>query len=427
MYPSRWASELFGGRHTGVPSFAGSVRRVVDGAVPAADSTDFELASLAEPGGWSGRSGRSHRWLESLDPDFARCRGSVVRRRHHGLSAFAGYVPAAGDGPDAWSAVMSATPLQSLAECPFRFFLQRKLNVSVVEAPERRIQIDPRDRGSLMHAVLEGFFRPSEEPWTLTVFDDAQLRRLRSIAHEQFEQFEARGKTGKALFWVTERSRILRDLERYAAGDVASSASAGLVPIAVELAFGRDGPPLVVKAAGREVSFSGCIDRIDRAPSGGLVVIDYKSGSSYSYREIDSEPLGRGRHLQLPIYAKAAQQSFVSATGEAPQVRAEYRFVQAAAGYAIVPVQLTAGLDAELSGVLETLVSTVDAGCFPPRPGKPVKVAQYEHCQYCDFDVLCTIDRAELWERACTDSRMKPYTDLVTGTGGDGGSDEGGE
>jgi RecB family exonuclease len=427
VHPSRWASELFVGRRTDVPSFSGSVRRVVDGVAPATDSTDFELASLAEAAVESGRSDRSDRWLERLEPDFARCRESVARRHQHGLNAFAGYVPAAGAGPDAWSAVMSATPLQNFAECPFRFFVQRKLNVSVVEAPERRIQIDPRDRGSLMHAVLEGFFRPSDEPWTLTIFDRAQLRRLRSIADEQFRHFEALGKTGKALFWVTERTRILRDLERYVARDVASSASAGLVPVAVELAFGRDGSPLVLTAAGREVSFSGFIDRVDRAPSGSLVVIDYKSGSSFGYKDIETEPLGRGRHLQLPIYAKAAQQALGSPTGEAPPVRAEYRFVQAASGYAIVPVELSAAVDAELSDVLETLVSTVDAGCFPPRPGRPVKIAQHEHCQYCDFDALCTIDRAELWEHACTDPRIKPYADLVDGTPGDGSSDEAGK
>jgi hypothetical protein len=108
-------------------------------------------------------------------------------------------------------------------------------------------------------------------------------------------------------------------------------------------------------------------------------------------------------------------------------VRAEYRFVQAASGYAIVPVELSAAVDAELSDVLETLVSTVDAGCFPPRPGRPVKIAQHEHCQYCDFDALCTIDRAELWEHACTDPRIKPYADLVDGTPGDGSSDEAGK
>jgi CRISPR/Cas system-associated exonuclease Cas4 (RecB family) len=418
VYPSRWASELFDGGRADVPSFAGSLRRVSDGLVPAADATDFELASMSEA---SAR--RSAQWLDRLDPDYGRRRASLVGRRSDGLNPFAGYVPASGQGPDEWSAVMSATSLESFAKCPFRYFLEKKLLVSVLDAPEQLIQIDARVRGTMMHEVLEGYFRPGEEPWTVTVFDDAQLRRLRSLANEQFERFEAVGKVGKALFWETERSRILRDLERYAASDVDSLASGGLVPIAVELRFGADRPPLVMKAAGREVSFTGSIDRVDRAPDGRLVVVDYKSGKSWSYKGIaGGDPLGRGRHLQLPIYAKAAQEAYCSASGGMPQVRAEYRFVQAIADYEIVPVELTDELDAELSEVLETLVSTIDAGCFPPRPGKPGRDLQHENCQYCDFDALCTLDRGELWERAAGDPQMKPYTDLVTGTDGRAGS-----
>jgi ATP-dependent helicase/nuclease subunit B len=408
-YPSRWMAELLRGPTTEVPSFASSVRRVATGIVPAADATDFELASLTGSG-----TRPSPTWLMMLDPDFGRRRESVALRREGGLNPFAGYVPAAGGGSDAWSDTVSPTRLQSFAECPFRFFLERRLRVSVIEAPEQLVQIDARERGTLMHAVLEGFFRPGAEPWTVSTLDEAQLRRLRRLAHEQFQLLETSGKTGKALFWATERSRILRDLERYVARDLANLATERLVPIAVELEFGREGAPFVIKAADRDLRFSGYIDRVDRAPDGRLVVVDYKSGKSDSFKGIATDALGKGRHLQLPIYAKAAQQAFGSATGVTPPVRAEYRFLQATAGYQVVPVELTCELDNELSEVLGTLVSTIDAGCFPPRPGR-MDYGQHEYCRYCDFDALCTTDRAELWERAGADPRMKAYVRLVTG------------
>jgi ATP-dependent helicase/nuclease subunit B len=420
-YPSRWTGELFGARATEVPSFAGSVRRVADGTVPAADSTDFELASLV-----GSASRRPPTWLDRLYPDYSRCRESQSQRRNGGLSPFAGYVPAAAGGPDAWSETFSATSLQSFAECPFRFFLQRKLGVSVLDAPERLVQLEARERGTLMHAVLEGFFRPGTEPWTLTALDDTQLRRLRALVDEQFDRVEAEGKTGKALFWSTERWRIRRDLERYVAADLATLTSGQIVPIAVELEFGWDGPPLGVRAAGRDVLFRGCIDRVDRAPD-GLVVIDYKSGRSDSYRNIPTDPLGKGRHLQLPVYAKAALQAFGYAGGGGAPVRAEYRFVQVTGSESVVRVELTDELDRELSAVLGTLASTIDAGCFPLRPGRAFYGSKYEHCRYCDFDALCTTDRAELWQRAGGDSRMKAYSELVSGTGSPGEPLEGGE
>jgi len=274
-----------------------------------------------------------------------------------------------------------------------------------------------------VHSVLEGFFRPSGEPWTLTALDDAELQRLGAIANQQFEHFEALGKTGKALFWETERRRILRDLERYVARDLASLASERSVPIAVELGFGSDEAPLGVNAAGRQIRFRGYIDRVDRGPH-GLVVIDYKTGKSDRYKDISTDPLRGGRQLQLPIYAKAALQAFGRAAGDAP-VRAEYRFVQITGSDAIVRVELTGELDDELSEVLGTLVSTIDAGCFPPRPGNPGYRSQFENCRYCDFDALCTNDRAELWQRAAGDSRMMAYTGLVSGSGPSDDSVEG--
>jgi hypothetical protein len=263
-----------------------------------------------------------------------------------------------------------------------------------------------------MHAVLEGFFEENGTVVPVTVIDESSRARLRALATTAFEELERSGKTGKAIFWDTERARILRDLERYVARDVADSVAAGRVPMSVELDFGGEGRPVVAHAAGREVLFRGRIDRVDVTADGQLVVVDYKSGRSGNFQDILTDPLGRGRHLQLPIYAKAAVEVLGRELALRQPARAEYRFVQAVAGYAVIPVELNEEVDAALHDVLETLVSTIDAGCFPPHPGRLLQ-SQYENCQYCDFDPLCTTDRVELWERASNDHEMKAFTELV--------------
>ena len=48
----------------------------------------------------------------------------------------------------------------------------------------------------------------------------------------------------------------------------------------------------------------GYIDRVDRAPDGGLRVIDYKTGGPSSFTKRDLE---KGKKLQLPLYALAAR------------------------------------------------------------------------------------------------------------------------
>ncbi|MGC9960317.1 MAG: PD-(D/E)XK nuclease family protein [Acidimicrobiales bacterium] len=405
-YPSRWAAELFDGRLTDVPSFAGSIRQVVDG-MAASDAADFELASLLAIS-----SSEAPSFLELLDGDYRRRRQAALDRRAGGLNPYAGYVPAAGLAEDAWVHPLSATGLETFAACPFRFFVDRKLGVSKLEQPERLVVIDARERGTLMHAVLEGFFEENGTVVPVTVIDERSRARLRDLANTAFEELERSGKTGKAIFWDTERARILRDLERYVARDVADSVAAGRVPMSVELDFGGEGRPVVAHAAGRDVLFRGRIDRVDVTADGRLVVVDYKSGRSGNFQDILTDPLGRGRHLQLPIYAKAAVEVLGRELTLRQPARAEYRFVQAVAGYAVIPVELNEEVAAALHDVLETLVSTIDAGCFPPHPGRLLQ-SQYDNCQYCDFDALCTTDRAELWERASNDHEMKAFTELV--------------
>ncbi|MGD0082514.1 MAG: PD-(D/E)XK nuclease family protein [Acidimicrobiales bacterium] len=431
VYPSRWTEELFDGRPVEIPSFAGSLRRVAEG-VPAADSADFELASLSHP-----RAGRSLSWLGELDPDYARRRAAISRRTEPGLSRFAGYVVSVTSETDVWDHVQSATSLQSFAKCPFQFFVEKRLGVGRLEAPERLLVIDARERGTLMHDVLEEFFRPLiGRPAAATSLAGDERLRLRQLALAHFARFEAIGKTGKPVFWRAERERILRDLVRFVSLDIERSSAESLVPVAVELDFGsRDEAPLVISVAGREIKFRGRIDRIDAGPAGKLVVADYKSGKADGYKSLDTDPLGRGSRLQLPIYAKAAVQALGLSAGvgtgggagaDAVPVRSEYRFLQSSADYAVAPVELTSRLDAELSEVLGVLVATIDSGCFPPRPGTPQQ-GHYENCRYCDFDGLCTTDRADLWQRASVDPRMKAFAELVNGASdpesGNGGND----
>ncbi|MGH9169819.1 MAG: PD-(D/E)XK nuclease family protein [Acidimicrobiales bacterium] len=406
-YPSRWLDgDLWRGETSEIPSFFGSLRLLAAGRGAPADAGDLELAALSVAAGR-----RRTDFICEIDADFGRRTRAVRARRRGGLNRFAGYVGPAAAAGEAWDRHQSATTLEDLAKCPFRFFMGKMLRVESIEAPEQLVSVDPRERGNLMHGVLERFFAPYAEVGEVPKFDEAERRRLEELGEDGFAAFEAEAKTGKLVFWAAERRTIARDLQRFVAKDVAASAAEALVPIAVELDFGReDSAPVVIAAGGHEVKFRGRIDRVDRAPDGSLVVADYKSGRSDGHMDIIKRPLGSGTHLQLPIYAKAALQAD---GGRAVPVRAEYRFVQATAEYAVIPVQLTDDLDTELSSVLAALVSTVAEGCFPPRPGAQGYMSQYDNCRYCDFDDVCAADRQALWARAAWDPLLKPYVDLV--------------
>jgi RecB family exonuclease len=76
-------------------------------------------------------------------------------------------------------------------------------------------------------------------------------------------------------------------------------------PALFEARFGLEGePPLIVADGEDRFALRGLIDRIDRTKDGRLRIIDYKTGGPSGYSNTD---IARGKKLQLPLYALAAQ------------------------------------------------------------------------------------------------------------------------
>jgi RecB family exonuclease len=349
----------------------------------------------------------------------ALCRASAGEPLDHGIvELVAGLVPALerhrsrasspcgpydGEAPGTVDFdVIAPTTIETVAICPFRFFATHLLGIESVDEPERRLSIAPADRGIAMHAILERYVRHRIEG-DLPSSDPERAALLEAIAHEVFGVFERHGRTGKALLWQIERRRILANLERERRRDELALAATGSAPVAVEHRFGgADRPGPVVEVRGRSIEFRGTIDRVDRRPDGSIDVVDYKSGSAATYRRRGEDPVGRGRHLQLPVYALAARERFGDQA-----VRATYRFIGTDPGE--VEFRLDAAGGAQFDRSLDALVGTIDAGTFPYRPTD----GDDEHCRGCDHDAICPSDRATRWDRVRVRAEMATYVALV--------------
>lgn len=408
-YPSRWLNgDLYLGEHEQLASHSAAVASVAAGERAAADAADLELALAL--GAAAGRGGLLASPLGRLG-DFGRRIEAENERARKGLSRFAGRLGPERVDQEVFAAVMSATKMESLARCPLQFMFERLVRVEELEAPDRLPVMEPRVRGTLIHEVLEEFVAATMEPGGKAHWRDPSFSLLRRLAAEHFERAESRGLTGKDVYWQMVRRRILSDLERFVSLEAERLAANGAVPLRTEMAFGDgDVPPVAISIGeGRQVRFRGKVDRVDKEPGGRLRVIDYKSGRDSGYAGMKADPLGGGRHLQLPIYAKAASELIPEAAGE---VVAEYRFCSSDAGFRTLPVALTPELDERLAEVLAVLCDTVDAGSFPPRPGNGNE-AQPTNCRGCAYDPICRLDKAARWEEAAGEEEMAAYVELV--------------
>jgi len=297
---------------------------------------------------------------------------------------------------------VSATRLEIYAECPRKFLFSRVLGIEERTLPEDLWRIEGRDRGSLVHAVLERYVaeRIAGAP--------RSLERLLDIAEQYMDEAAAGGFVGKALLWRLDRAAILRDLRLFHAEE------GDLEPLGVELAFGDDDgdqPPVAVELAdGRRVLFRGRADRVDRAPDGELVVSDYKTGKQTSIakpgRGVD--PLDRGRRLQLPLYAIAARHAF----GAHDRVLARYWMVSAERAAAVYKVEFDDALQRHFTDVVGRIARGIEEGCFPAIPGLP-RENGFDVCMWCDFDRVCPAKRDRQWAAKRGAPVLAPVDDLL--------------
>ena len=147
-----WSEELLGAERdwlVHVASFDAGLRRV---AFPAAEQ-EYRLRSLMA----HSSSGPGTAALAALgDPTVDRGAEVVAARRSDRFTRFDGNL-AGMAVPSPTERGTSATRLEGWASCPFGHFLRNILDVDEVENPEDELQITPRDRGSLVHDVLERF------------------------------------------------------------------------------------------------------------------------------------------------------------------------------------------------------------------------------------------------------------------------------
>ncbi len=156
--------------------------------------------------------------------------------------------------------------------------------------------------------------------------------------------------------------RVATLLDNFWTGEVSSLSEALHEEIDFELTLEpHDGSAPVV--------ITGQIDRIDRLPSGGIEVIDYKTGRVSSQKGVDES-------LQLSIYALACRDALGLGTPE----RVTLYFTESA--LRLSTTRTDEQLDAARDEILAR-VARMRAGEFPAMPGKP--------CQWCDYAAMCPV------------------------------------
>lgn len=180
--------------------------------------------------------------------------------------------------------------LKHQALCPFRAFASNRLGADGMETPADGIS--PMLHGSLVHSVLEYFWKETKTQAALLALDEETLA-TRVRKHVQSVTNEERGLQQRPAFREVEAKRVYRHVMEFLKLDM-QRGDFEVTGFEKEILPEIEGQPIRL-----------IIDRVDRLPSGEEIIIDYKTGKVEPKKWFGERP----EDPQLPLYAIATEET----------------------------------------------------------------------------------------------------------------------
>ncbi|MDP7038643.1 MAG: PD-(D/E)XK nuclease family protein [Myxococcota bacterium] len=266
------------------------------------------------------------------------------------------------------------------AACPFRAFAKHRLGARSPEEPTPGLSA--HQRGTLVHEVLRNFWQGMKSLDALGKLDAQEKEKAIALAVDQeVDKFILlRPASLPKTLATLERRRLRHLLHKW-----------------LDIEALRQ--PFVVEALEEKmditignITLSTIVDRIDRLPEGGLMIVDYKTGDARVAKWIGERP----DDPQLPIYA-VAQKEKVSALAFARLKRGELGFAGVARKEGFAP---------NVHRPNERLFSTAEWGELIKMWAETQKTLMHDFeagkaqvdpkrgrstCTYCGLEVLCRV------------------------------------
>jgi ATP-dependent helicase/nuclease subunit B len=403
--PSFYALETIRAAEGTLPDFAELARRAETATTSrlgwpappdpaeAIDGAEHDLAVLDRLVALPGESPGSARYLLTANPCLARALRSRYQRWSRAWTAADGLTSRSDlvRGVMARNALSvrsySPTALQSYACCPYQFFLKAIHGLTPREVPEAIDELDPLQRGSLIHEIQFKLFAHLQQERLLPVRPenlDRAWRKLDAVIAEVAARYRDDLAPAIERVWEDGIAAIRADLREWLRR--ASEDSSGYVPWHFELSFGlerrsgrwRQGDPQSVPGAvdlDCGIQLRGAIDLVERRPSGEVRVTDHKTGKP------NAKPglvIDGGKSLQPLLYALAAEKLFVDEAVKAGRLY----FCTSTGGFTEHVVPLDEQARDTIYRVAETLGDAIAQPFLPAAPGRG-------QCDVCDYRVVC--------------------------------------
>lgn len=272
----------------------------------------------------------------------------------------------------------SASSLNCYTACPLRYYLQHLQKLKNPKKQEDTIGADIM--GTVIHKILEERLRPGSSGQTAAIRQEEIVARFcdSELTGMRFRPDEILHEKNRLVLALCQRylnnylERFRKEMETQEYQVIRTEERINEYPLAI---------------GGKEMLFSGIIDREDRLPDGTLRIADYKTGYMDA-RKLKAESFGElldGTHkeaLQLMLYmlVKHRQEKIPLLCGEIISFQhPNERMKLSVAGNGLFGEIEFRAFEDELSTIWNELTNPDNR--FTPR--------QEKHCDFCDYRDFC--------------------------------------
>ncbi|MEQ8200558.1 MAG: PD-(D/E)XK nuclease family protein [Syntrophomonadaceae bacterium] len=299
---------------------------VPEDAALAIDESDWWLGQILGPGA----GGMAPDDVAACFPGLRQGLHAYCSRCSDAFTAYDGRISAGAEldprlNPDR---ALSASAIETMARCPFLYFLRYVLKIAPPE--EMKIDnsawLDPRQRGSLLHSIYCAYQNQVYGPGQPNR-PDKQL--LLTIADREIEALRRQVPPPDLLVFRLEKEEMLQGLEVYYYMLEEKHQNGDSLPLYSEMPFGMgaaevqaagigQAEPVEIKLpSGLSFRLRGKIDLVEKAVNGkAYQVWDYKNGGTWGYSDRDF--CKGGQQVQHLLYSIAAENILGASLGQGP-------------------------------------------------------------------------------------------------------------
>ncbi|WP_175639297.1 PD-(D/E)XK nuclease family protein [Metabacillus schmidteae] len=274
---------------------------------------------------------------------------------------------------------MTAGRLETLAKCPYSYFLSEVLGVRPIEevAFNPNKWLDAATRGSLLHSVFETFYKTLQSSEAKPSFIHHEETIL-AIANEHIQVQRDISPPPNERVYELELADIIECCRIFLKEEEQHCESYNPLHFEYTFGVGEFEAAEITLPSGQSMKIAGKIDRVDETSSGTYHIVDYKTGSTYGYST--NGMFKGGRQLQHFVYALAIEQHLQLKTGAVEESAYYFPTVKGLAQRFVRKQDET--VRAQGLTLLENLIELVSQGIFTMTDDE-------NDCKFCNYKSVC--------------------------------------